>query len=376
MSQTSDFIQRVAERTGYRRDFFIEKNMPSTPSNVIAMPFYGDIRSTFVLSSLLLRQYKEKTGKYLILCSWPGFQGLFPYVDEYWCLDDETVTKSLALEANNFYNTSKISTELTQSLMESVNILTVRDFKEYYDSGFTKKYFEEFTDIKRYLPEVPSESKLSPSFLNEMSRRKGTKVFLYPTTKMWSWQKDKPMNLNVPKLFWETLIENLLEEGFVPVIYQNWFTYDMSKDFAQRCTYLVPKNITDVLAAMRHVGLVLDVHSGISNLAMAARTPFVVVDERQRYMETKGYEIDDLCCLSPKQYFWSFSTMLMAGEPKDWKNSLIEGITVKLKELSSKSESQEWGSTNGSYEIVSYDVVRQRKAKRLGVAFINSSKNK
>lgn len=376
MTQTNDFIQRIADRTGYKRESFVEKNMPSIPSNVVVMPFYGDLRSTFILSSLLLRPYKELEGKYLVLCSWPGFQGLFPYVDEYWCLDDESVTKGLALEANNFYNSSQIATELTHSLMESVNIFTARDLKEYYNLGFTSNYFETFSDIKRYLPEVPSASKLSQNFLNEMSRKSGPKVVVYPTTKMWSWQKNKAMNLSVPKLFWETLIEDLLEEGFVPVIYQNWFTYDMSKDFAQRCAYLVPRYVSDVLVAMRHVGLVLDVFSGISNLAIAARTPFLVVDERQRYMEYKSYEIDDLCCLSPKHYLWSFSTMLMTGSPSDWRSSLIDGIVVKLKEFQSNLKDQEWGSTNESYEIVSYDVVRQRKAKRLGVSFINSSKHK
>jgi len=376
MSQTSDFIQRVAERTGYRREFYKEKNMPSVPSNVVAMPFYGDLRSAFVLSSLLLRPYKELTGKYLILCSWPGLQGLFPYVDEYWCLDDESVAKTLASEANNFYNTSALATELTHRLMESVRIVTMRDLKELYDFGLTAKYFETFPDIRRYLPEIPSANKLSQNFLTEMSRKSGRKVFIYPTTRMWSWQKGKATNLTVPKLFWETLIEELLAADFVPVVYQNWFTYDMSTEFAQRCIYLVPRNVTDVLAAMRYVGLVLDVHSGISNLAIAARTPFLVVDERQRYMEHKGYEIDDLCCLSPKQYLWSFSTMLMAGEPSDWKNSIIDGIIVRLKEFAPTLAGQEWGSTNESYETVSYDTVRQRKARRLGVTFINSSKSK
>ena len=376
MSQTSEFIQRVADRTGFKREFYKERNMPSTPSNVVIMPFYGDLRSAFTLSSLILRPYKELQGKYLILCSWPGMQDLFPYVDEYWCLDDQNVSKGLALEANNFYNNSPLYTEITQSLAESAKILTSRDLKEYYNFGFTSKYFETFNQIKRYLPEIPSANKLSQSFLGEMSRRSGPKVLVYPTTKMWSWQRNKEQSLPVSKLFWETLIQELLNEGYVPVVYQNWFTYDMSSEFAQRCTYLVPRNISDVLAAMRHVGLVLDIHSGISSLAMAARSPFLVVDERQRYMEHKGCEVDDLCCLSPKQYLWSFSSMLMTGSPSDWKNSIIDAIIAKLNTFHPTLEGREWGSTNESYENVSYDIVRQRKAKRLGVAFINSSKNK
>jgi hypothetical protein len=373
MSQTSDFIKRVAERTGYRREFFMEKNMPSTPSNVVIMSFYGDIRSAAIMSSLLLRQFKEKSGKYLILCSWPGFQGLFPYVDEFWSLDDKTAINGLVSEAGNFNNTSRIYTELNHTLMESVNLLTVRDFKEYYDFGYTSKYFDEFKDVKRHFSEIVSETKLSANFLNELAKKKGIKVFIYPTTKMWCWQKNKSMNLPVPKLFWETLIEELINEGFSPIIYQNWFTYDMSKDFAQRCTYLVPTNITDVMAAMRSIGLVLDVFSGISTLSMVSRTPFVVVDERQRYIGNKGYEVDDLCCVSPKQHIWSFATMLMNGTPEEWKNSLIDAIIVKLKDFYPKLGNKNWGSTNESYETISYDIVRKRKMKRLGVYFINPS---
>lgn len=376
MSQTGDFIQRVAERTGFKREFFKEKNMPSAPSNIVLMPFYGDYKSAFVLSSLILRTYKENLGKYFILCSWPGLQGLFPYVDEYWSLNEDSTAKTLSLETNNFYNASALYTDIGHNIMENANMVTVRDIKEYYDNGFTAKYFDHFKQIKRYLPEIPSSNKLSQSFLNEMSHKKGTKIFVYPTTKMWSSQRGKSMNLPVPKLFWETLINELLDNGFEPVIYQNWFTFDMSSTFAQKCTYLVPRNITDVLAAMRHVGLVLDVHSGISNLALAARTPCLVVNERQLYMDQKEYEIDDLCCVSPRQYIWSFSTMLMNGGPDEWKNCIIEGIVAKLKNFSPLLENQEWGSTNELYESVSYDIVRNRKAKRLGVTFINSCKNK
>ena len=84
MTQVNDFIKRAAARSGFKRTIFAEKNIPTSLENLMIVPFYGDIRSTFNLSSLLLKQYKEKNKNlYVILCSWPGYNGLFDYVDEY-----------------------------------------------------------------------------------------------------------------------------------------------------------------------------------------------------------------------------------------------------------------------------------------------------
>jgi len=376
MTQVNEFIKRAAIRSGFRREFFMEKNIPTSLSNLMVVPFYGDIRSTFNLSSLLLRQYKESNKDlYVIMCSWPGFHDLFPYVDEYWTLDDESTAKTLAMDANNLYNGSGLASEINRGLLEVSNILSSKDLKAWHNEGFTKKYWDDFKEIKRYFPEVPSSSKLSPSFLNEMNRKQGGKIVVFPVTKMATWHRGQTVYMPVLRSFWDTLIEMLLSEGFMPVVYQNWFTYDMSREFTDRCVYLVPRNVSDVLAAMRHVGLVLDIHSGVSRLAIAARTPFVAVDERLRFIESGDYEVDDLCCEMPRKYIFSFSTMLMSGGPSEWKDSLLDNISVTLKSFN-PTDGGNWGATNETYQSVSYDKVRDRKAKRRGVTFISSSKHK
>jgi hypothetical protein len=370
MNTTSEFVKRAASRTGFKREFFVEKNLPTTPSNIVALPFYGDLAATFNISSMVLRQFKEKNpNTYLILCSWPGFQGLFPYVDEYWSLQDESTAKTLALGANNLYNHSNLAAEITRNLAEVMNVLTAKDLAVWYNNGFTKKYFDNFGQgYKRFLPNVPSSSLLSSSFLNEMNRKDGKKIVVFPATKMRSWQKHQISYLPVSKQFWETVLEELLKAGYTPVLYQNWFTYDMSREFTDRCVYLVPRSVTDVLAAMRHIGLVLDVHSGISRLAIAARSPFIAVDERLRYLEHHDCEIDDLCCLTPKRYIFSFSTLLMSGGPQEWKDSLVDHILVTLKSFDLHKDCEE---TNETFEEVTSSKVRQRTIKRLGLNFIS-----
>lgn len=374
----ADYIKRAAQRAGYQREHFVERNMPTQPGNVVAVPFYGDLRSTFILSSYLLRSYKElHRDKYFVVCSWPGAQGLFPYADEFWSVADESATKTLALNANNFYNDANLATDLTKSLAEVLNITTARDLTKYYENGFTREYWAAFGKVRRFLPEIPSSSKLSPEFVRQLGSAAGEKVVVFPATKMRSRQGGRTVWLSAPKEFWSALLERLLAEGFSPVVYQNAFTYDMSRDFADRCTYLVPRSATDVLAAFRHVGCVLDVHTGISRWALAARCPFVGLTERRCFVDDKDYEIDDLTgCGVPRQYLFGFSTQLMVGGPADWKVNGLDGIITKLREFLPAARQASLPATKESFDEVPYEAVRLWKARRLGAKFIRTSKQR
>lgn len=370
------FLKRAADRSGFRRDFFIEKDIPTISSNIIIIPFFGDIRSACVLSSFLLKQYKEsRSTKYLILASWPGFQALFPYVDEYWSIKEESAVNSLASGANSFYNEADASVNYTRNLIENFhNVITHKDLKLYYDNGFTTKYWETFgvlrdghKAVKRFLPDISSVNRLSDSFKQEM-RKVGTKIMIFPTKKVRSWQQGRTEYISVPIDFWVRLAERLLAEGFIPVVYQNTFTYDLSPTFADRCIYLALNDMSHVLCAMKAVGCVLDIHSGISRLANLARCPYVTVDERSRFLGQKDNELDDLGAVVPKQYIFSFSTMLLSGSIVEWNNSLLDNVIVRLKKFVPTLDQD--SSTVESYETVSYDVVREKKSKRLGVRFI------
>ena len=151
----------------------------------------------------------------------------------------------------------------------------------------------------------------------------------------------------------------------------------MSLDFTDKCMYLVPRNAADMLSAIRYVGCVLDIHTGISRMAIASRCPFLSVTERQIYIEDRDYEIDDLCCDNlPKQYVFGFATQLMTGGPSDWKISILDNIMARLKAFTPTLKGADLPSTNESCVEVSSERVRDRKAKRMGVTFINSSKQK
>src|SRR6516164_960318 len=104
MKDIAGLLAKAAERTGFKREYYKEENIPTDVSNITIAPFFGDIRSIFVLSSLLFHRYKEqdKPSKYLILCSWPGFASLFPSADEYWSLESDIHIKKMLGETVGF----------------------------------------------------------------------------------------------------------------------------------------------------------------------------------------------------------------------------------------------------------------------------------
>jgi hypothetical protein len=365
------FLKRAAEKTGFNRESYVEKNTPTISDNIVVVPFFGDLRSTFILSSLLLKPYAEQHKKYIILCSWPGFQGWFPYVSEYWSIKDNTSLQTLALGANNFYNTSNLTTDYIRAFNQQFeNVLTYDDWQKFYKNGLTKQYRDAF-EIKRYLPEVYSLSKLNDVFRHDLARRVGPKVMVYPSKQVRSWRMGRLEYVTIQRDFWRGLLNRLLDEKIVPVIYQNQFTYDLSQDFTERCVWMSTPDVSQVTCAMRATDCVLDFHSGISRMAIAARTPFVCIDERIRYIEHKEYEIDDLCSGSlPRQYSFSFSSLVTEGAPSEWDGSVNDGIIFTLKKFLPTLNRNNWPSTAESYEPVSYDNVRDWKARRMGIRFL------
>jgi hypothetical protein len=103
-------------------------------------------------------------------------------------------------------------------------------------------------------------------------------------------------------------------------------------------------------------------------MAIAARCPFVAVDERIRFITQKEYEIDDLTCKDiEKQYIFSFSsTMLLSGTKADWKTSILDNVLVKLSNMEYKlSPAVEVD------QMINFNLVRQHKLKRMGIRFIH-----
>lgn len=381
MSDVVGFIKKAAEKCGFNRERYDDRKIPTDPSNITVVPFFGDLRSMFVMASLLLKRYREeeKGSKYFIFCSWPGFQGLFPYVDEYWGIADESLLKKFYSGAAQLRNKNNLCStyyrNLNQYFFEDV-VVPHETLSKYYGAGLTDEYHKRFKQIKRTLPLVPSTAQLPKDFVRELAVRGGFKIFVYPSAFLTAWKLGDIEQVPITKDFWVALLKRLISERFVPVVYKCPFTHDVSSDLTDKCIYVTDPDISKLLTVMRATGCVLDLFSGVSRLALAARCPFLMVDERARYAALKEYEIDDLCGQTlPKQYIFSFHTIIESGRPDTWDFNIINNVMVRLHAFMPDLDRDEWPSTGESTEVVDYKSVRRKKAQRIGTKLLKVPKD-
>jgi hypothetical protein len=371
----SEILKRAAEKSGFVRTKFVEKNTPTAMNSIVAMSYFGDLRSSVILSSLLLHRMveEEKGSKYFIMCSWPGYESLFPYVDEYWSVKDGSLLKSFKNKAVDFGNTSEQAVLLPRGLNYYFQDTMMGDYaSKYYNRGVTQEFFDRFRNINRFFPAIPSSVILGDEFNREMTQRPGYKIFIYPTTDIRAWHNGKLRTMKSSKDFWISLAKKLVANRYCPVIYRDQMTYDISPELTTECIHLRETEVGGIMAAMRSCSCVLDVFNGISRLSFPSRCPFLAVDERSRYNAYKEHELDDLLGNNiPKEYIFSFPTIIGSSvDQRAWEATLLDHIISKLDNFLPKLDRDQWPPTSESYEIVPYDTVRKRKSLKLGTRFV------
>lgn len=374
MLDSTTVLRQAAEQNNLQRVRFREAEIPTSVEKITVLLFFGDLRSTCIMSSLLLRRIKEelKGSKYFILVSWPGLESMFPFVDEYWTIKDETAIEKLNQGTDGFNNTAAVYTLMRRGLNKWFYDVIEPDIAlPYYNNGITEEFFNRFRHVKVQSVDVPSAASLGEEFLTVFGRHSGFKVFLYPSKYIYGWRRGKPEKVLVRQDFWRGLLEKLVQNNLTPVVWKGYFTYDMSGFLTNECINLSEKSMFKILGAIRATGCVLDMFSGVSKLALAAKTPFLAFDERARYFGQKDYEVDDLCGVNlPKEYIFGFSTIIEGGSKSDWDRNLFDNVVVKLNSILPKLDRDSWPSTASSYNIVPYENVRKHKVKRLGARFI------
>ncbi len=355
-----NFLQRAADKLGYNREFFVEKDTPEDMSDVEVLVLYGDIRSLSIFSTLVFNEYKKHSKKYTIIVSWTGFRFLFPQANEFWSLKSASTNRLLANHANDVTNSSDTLVTTIRGLnyyFEDVNQDLALD---YYRNGFTSRYFREFGDIHRFLPSLPSLG----NFELQLKGKKN-KVVVFPVNNINLWRGKRLGKLDVSRDFWIYLVKRLIQEDFTPVLYQNYFTYDLSPNFTDQCVYLPQEK---VLSAIREVDCVLDIFSGISRFAALARCGAVVVDEHQRYIDQKDDQYDALFFKPDcKSYIYSFPLVVAEDDEQAWKAGFVDNLINKLKEMKTNLSNCELDSCDKIDDIVSASVLQNVASKKFGL---------
>lgn len=374
-SMSLNFVQRSADRSGFARVRYVDANVPSLPSNIIMIPCFGDIRSTCILASFVLNNYKRANpSKYVICCSWSGWDHVFPYVDEFWTFRDPSILHTLSNHALNLFNESDVFTQTIRTLNQHFeNVVTPDDLSRYFDNSLQSTYWEEFKEPLRYLPEIPSLTDRSKSLRADNLRRGYPLIVIHPARYIRTYERGGLKRLPANRDFWVSLTSRLIEERFIPVVYQDVNSFDISLDFADRCLYINDHNIGQTMAYFREADCVLDLFTGISRLAMLARCPYVVVDERQRYAAQRDSEIDDLMPDLHRSHVWSFARLTLDGTLNQWNASLLDTIIVRAKMLLESATRTAALSKSESNEPLCYEKIRVKKIKKMGVHFIKKS---
>lgn len=375
MTSVTDFLKRSSDKIGFFRERFEDRKAPTDFNNITIFPFFGDIRSLTVLSSLVLKRYREqiKGSKYFILASWPGFQSLFPYVDEYWGFNDEPHLKSFYEQSEGMRNKSDLQTIFVRNTNEFFrDVLTFRDLSIYYNQGLTNGFFKTFEDTKKFLPFVPSSAFLGKDFNRDLVNKAGYKIFIHPSLFCKQWKNGKSVNINAKREFWTELVDKLLSNGYMPIIWQNYMSFDISQDFAGRCIFIKENDISKVMSVMRSSNCVLDVFNNISRFAILSRSPYLCIDERSRYFNLKEHEFDDLCGKDvPKEYIYTFSTIISDGIARNWHQDIFLSILTKLEKFLPEIDRDLLPSTGEVYFDVPYqETVRKIKRNKVANKFI------
>jgi hypothetical protein len=376
MFQTTEILKRATDKIGLKRIKFSEKNIPTSIENIVVVPFFGDIRSSFILSNLLLKRIKDesKSSKYFILISWPDQVGLYPYVDEYWTVEDSNLDR-LVDKVDCFDNNSPIYSLIVRELNHwFYDLILPKDLKVYYDNGITQEFLNNFKVIKTYFQSVPSIASIGIDFAKQISE-KDLKIFVYPSKDIFTWKYNGLHKIRSNKDFWLYLVKKLVDNKFYPIVYKDVFCYDLSLDLVgnidqSKWHQLDNQDILKAFGVMRS-SCVLDIFNSISRYAIAARAPFICLDERNKFKGLKDYEINDLFAKStPNEYVYGFANTLEADNVQQWDINIINIILSKLNKFIPNINRESLPSAVESEDVVLYESVRKYKTKKMGSKFI------
>ena len=153
-------------------------------------------------------------------------------------------------------------------------------------------------------------------------------------------------------------------------------THNLSDEFTDECIFVKDEGVDKMMACMRAVGCVVDLFNDISMMAIAARTPYLAVDERMRCNSCKTKEIEGLCADSlPKQHIYTFATIIDSNDKTIEDRSLFDVVLARLESFLPNLNRDSWPSTSESFEVIPYKTIRSKKTKRIGTRFIKIPKD-
>lgn len=372
----SDFLANTASKLNFRREKFIEKNVPSNFDQITVFFGLGDLRNTAAMSSMILpRIRKEKKAlRYFIVFGYPNYSCLYPYADEYWSFNNDDRLDQIYYSSVGLDNNSNLKTIYLRHLNENFReVLKQEDYSNLYNNCLQTNYWDSNKDIRIVLPQI-STSLISfnediQKKFNDLGKRK---LFIFPVKNIQVYRKNKLVFHPVDKEFWKHLVNKLLQLGIGLVCCKNSLTFDLSDYFPDQSNifHVVEHDLEKIMSLMRLTGCVLDFFSGIGRFAAIARVPYICIDERYRYFNFKEYEYEDVIGKNlPIERFFLFADLI--SPTNNLFENVANNIINKVDKVINGLEKNK-GIPDASYidYLSDYDNVRYYQTQKLGVKFI------
>lgn len=359
----AEFLAHAAERTGFSRDIYTEKNIPVKPDSITITPFFGDGASEYVLSALLHRRVKEQIlrDRYWVVATHPGRAFLYPFADEVWGLKGEEVVRQVSAGAIGFDPLGRGVLHVRQELNKFFpNVFEPAEFSRLYDGGLTRYFFDRFNTVEVDLPAI-----ISPriEFARVLAEKPGKKAFLAPTLRISVIdQHGRPDVMDVPQQFWVELGESLLATNVTPVFQFGPTCHDVSSHFAGRAVYCTDNTAIGLTAAMRASGCVVSVFQDVAFLAAVARAPLVWYEDRRRRVRLKMDELSATMPPVPVELGFSFPAAIAGGSHQ----TVTRAISSRVADFLSRVDRDQLPTTAAQRYEVDLRPVRDRRAKRMG----------
>lgn len=366
------FLARAATRCGFSRERYEAQSVPNSSSPVVVLPFFGDMRAEVILACLVAHRYvsMHRPGCYLIVASWPGHAGFWPYADEFWGLAEEPAVVQAYCSAAGYRSGSSGVGNAFRRLFEIFErCIEVEDLERYYSAGFNSEFFSSFGDPIIVMPPV----RPLPAAINKgLGKVMGNKVFISPARVATVYENGVLRPQPIDLAFWVGLVKRLVSDGYSPVVWQGARTHDVSALASDGCFYFATEDVGDALSAMRSCDVVVDCFGDLHRMAAMARCPYVVAQDRGKFVGLNDGELDDVLVENKRRkYFFTASSLLGS---RDW-GMIYDALMVHIEGVVSGDDRRSWPAAGERREVIPVARIRERRGAKFGIHFLKMPKS-
>ena len=272
----SNLINKFIQRTGLKRIKVSQRGYQKV-EDIRVIVCLGDIPSVIAASRLF---DGFDIGKYNVLLTFPGMEGIFENVDEIITFEESFPYLRLHDEAEGIVNSADSVRQIKRSLNEYfINVSDITDFIKSYGKTINFNITEKNNLVLNNWDWLKNVANLQP---------KNRSVVLIP------WKKHRTLFKSesiIPVLLSENIykeiIKILVENRYQVTCIQNQYTFTMPNLFSKdKVNYVKEESCSKIIQTIRENKCLFSFFDNVSVLGYMAQVPVFTIAERSYYMKT------------------------------------------------------------------------------------------